>query len=133
MRACMRENSSARCRSVTKNPLCTAQLRNGQPCRMVIESDGAEFCPYHLGLVEEHGSETLKKGALPKEQALRVVEEPSKPERAAADGTVAATSADPATIRQKLASAAAENVEQLKEMLLDAVGSATKPVWVTAE
>jgi hypothetical protein len=41
--------------------------------------------------------------------------------------------ADPATVRPLLAAAAAENVEQLKASLLEAAGSAVKPVWLTIE
>jgi hypothetical protein len=36
-------------------------------------------------------------------------------------------------VRPSLAAAAAENVEQLKATLLDAAGSATRPVWLTVE
>jgi hypothetical protein len=42
-------------------------------------------------------------------------------------------SADPATVRPLLAVAAAENVEALKASLLEAAGSAVKPVWLTVE
>ena len=55
---------------------CNASLRNGQRCRVVIETEGAEFCPHHLKLAEEHGVETVKNGKTPKQRALRVVEEP---------------------------------------------------------
>jgi hypothetical protein len=41
--------------------------------------------------------------------------------------------ADPATVRPLLAAAAAENVERLKASLLEAAGSAVKPVWLTVE
>jgi hypothetical protein len=126
---------SATMSAVTKNPQCTARLRNGQRCRMVIESVGAEFCPYHLKLVDEHGADRLKKGALPKERPLRVVAEMELPKarRAAASGEGTVVGADPATVRPKLAEAAAENVEQLKASLLEAALSATTPVWITVE
>jgi hypothetical protein len=41
--------------------------------------------------------------------------------------------ADPATVRPRLAVAAAENLEQLQASLLEAAGSAVKPVWLTVE
>ena len=47
--------------------------------------------------------------------------------------TATITSPDPATVRPSLALAAAENVEQLTASLLEAAGSAVKPVWVTVE
>jgi len=116
---------------VTKNPQCRARLRNGQRCRMVIESVGAEFCPYHLELVEEHGAGRLKKGGPPRRRTLRVVAEPEPP--VAEPVAVATVSADPATVRPRLAAAAAENFEQLQASLLGAAGSAVKPVWLTVE
>ena len=98
---------------------------------MVIESVGAEFCPYHLELVEEHGAGRLKKGGPPRRRTLRVVAEPEPP--VAEPVAVATVSADPATVRPRLAAAAAENFEQLKASLLEAAGSAVKPIWLTVE
>jgi hypothetical protein len=43
------------------------------------------------------------------------------------------TSADPASVRPSLAIAAAENVEALKESLLQAAAAATRPTWITVE
>jgi hypothetical protein len=40
---------------------------------------------------------------------------------------------DPATVRPGLAQAAADSFESLKTSLLEAAGSATKPVWLTVE
>ena len=63
---------------------------------------------------------------------MRVVTDPAgEPEAPPAAGTVA--SVDPASVRPLLAAAAAENVEQLKASLLEAAGSAVKPVWLTVE
>jgi hypothetical protein len=39
----------------------------------------------------------------------------------------------PANVRPMLAEAAAENAEQLKASLLEAAGSAVRPVWLTVE
>jgi hypothetical protein len=100
---------------------------------MVIESVGAEFCPYHLKLVDEHGAETLKNGGLPKRRTLRVAAEPEPPVAEPVAVSVATVSADPATVRPRLAAAAAENLEQLQASLLEAAGSAVKPVWLTVE
>jgi hypothetical protein len=77
---------------------------------------------------------TLRQGRTPKDRArrapvLRVIAEPQLEK--AASGTIA--NADPATVRPSLAAAAAENVEQLKSSLLEAAGSAAKPVWLTVE
>jgi hypothetical protein len=51
---------------------CEASLRNGQPCRVVIETEGAEFCPHHLRLAKEYGAEIVRKGAVPKRRARSV-------------------------------------------------------------
>jgi hypothetical protein len=119
--------------AVTKSPRCAALLRNGQRCRMVIEKDGAEFCPYHLKLVDAHGADTVKKGALPKRRTLRVVAEPEPPVAEGVAVNATSVGADPATVRPRLAAAAAENLEQLQASLLEAAGSVVKPVWLTVE
>jgi len=46
---------------------------------------------------------------------------------------VANANADPATVRPSFAAAAGENVDQLTASLLEAAGSAVKPVWLTVE
>src|SRR5262249_8854865 len=102
-------------------------------CRMVIETDGAVFCPHHLRLVEELGEEVVTNRALPKTRALRVVPAKLAEEPALSETDATAFVADPATVRPSLAAAAAENVEQLTPALLEAAGSAVKPVWLTVE
>ena len=70
-------------------------------------------------------------GKMPKQRALRVVEEP-----VAVVTTMARampTSGRPASVRPMLAEAAAENAEQLKASLLEAAGSAVRQVWLTVE
>jgi hypothetical protein len=67
-----------------------------------------------------------------KKQKLRVVAEPAVEDTTTA-GVVAVENADPATVRPSLAVAAAANVEQLTASLLEAAGSAVKPVWLTVE
>jgi hypothetical protein len=59
--------------------------------------------------------------------------EPPEPPIAEAEAEASVTSADPATVRPSLALAAAENVEALKESLLQAAAAATKPTWITVE
>jgi hypothetical protein len=48
-------------------------------------------------------------------------------------GAATGTNADPSTVRPLPAAAAAENLEQLQASLLEAAGSAVKPVWLTVE
>jgi hypothetical protein len=117
-------------------PRCAALLRNGQPCGRTVAT-GSEFCVHHTKLLATLDAETLRQGRTPKkpalkESVLRVVPD-STSEPAAEPGTATVTKADPATVRPLLAAAAAENVEQLKASLLEAAGSAVKPVWLTVE
>jgi hypothetical protein len=112
---------------------CKAQLRNGQRCQVVIESEGADFCPHHLRVADEHGPESVKNGSVPKRRALRVVEE-SRPAIVAPESLAMTTAAiTPSSVRPMFAEAAAENVEQLTASLLEAAGSAVRPVWLTVE
>jgi hypothetical protein len=111
---------------------CSASLRNGQRCRVVIETEGAEFCPHHLKHAEEHGDETVKNGRTPKQRSLRVVEDPV-PVVTTMARAMPTSVIGPANVRPMLAEAAAENAEQLKASLLEAAGSAVHQVWVTVE
>jgi hypothetical protein len=116
-------------------PRCAALLRSGQPCGRTV-AKGSEFCVHHEKLLETVDAEAMRQGRTPKKRArerpaLRVVSESSlelvRPDEAALTGI------DPARVRPLLAAAAAENVEQLTASLLEAAGSAVKPVWVTVE
>ena len=115
---------------------CAALLRDGHPCRRTA-APGSEFCVHHTKLLATVDAETLRAGRTPKhhstlEPVLRVVTEPTV-EREVTPPADTVASADPATVRPSLAAAAAENVEQLKSSLLEAAGSAVKPVWLTVE
>jgi hypothetical protein len=112
-------------------------LRNGQPCARTV-APGSEFCVHHAKLLETVDAETMRRGRTPKKRApketvLHVIPESTLETGTAAAETATVTTADPATVRPLLAAAAAENVEQLKASLLEAAGSAVKPVWLTVE
>jgi hypothetical protein len=116
------------------SPRCAALLRNGQPCGRTIAPE-SEFCVHHTNLLATLDAETLKHGKIPKQRkqkapVLRVVTEQTD---SGAQLTSAVATADPSTVRPSLALAAAENVEQLTASLLEAAGSAVKPVWLTVE
>jgi hypothetical protein len=112
---------------------CKASLRNGQRCRVVIETEGSDFCPHHMRLADEHGVEPVRNGSVPKRRALRVVEEPTMTIIATMDEPTPTIPIGPANVRPMLAEAAAENAELLKASLLEAAGSAVRPVWLTVE
>jgi hypothetical protein len=80
-------------------------------------------------------AEAIREGRTPKRRAkpsmFRVVSEAGEPEPT--NGRERVRAADPASVRPLLAAAAAENVERLKSSLLEAAGSAVKPVWLTVE
>jgi hypothetical protein len=117
------------------SPRCAASLRNGSPCGRTVVA-GSEFCVHHTKLLETVDAETMRKGKTPKPSArkassLRLVSE--APLEYADIPIAPLSTADPASVRPLLAAAAAENVEQLKTSLLEAAGSAAKPVWITVE
>src|SRR5262249_16794397 len=112
---------------------CKASLRNGQRCRVVIETEGSHFCPHHMRLAEEHGADAVVKGGARKRGGLRVVEEQKLAIVATIDEPSSTIPIDPAGVRPMLAEAAAENAEQLKVSLLEAAGSAVRPIWLTVE
>src|SRR3954470_23546418 len=118
------------------SPHCAALLRSGQPCERTVAA-GSEVCVHHTNLLATVDAEAMKRGRIPKQRApkkalLRVAAEPPLNEPAAVP-TALVVSADPSTVRPSLALAAAENLEQLKASLLQAAGSAVKPVWLTVE
>ena len=109
-------------------PRCGARLRDGDPCGRTA-AKGSEFCSFHAKLLATVDAETMREGRTPKARdrqkpRLRVVAEPVLEIPA----TESVASADPSTVRPSLAAAAAENLEQLKTSLLEAAGSAVKPV-----
>ena len=90
-----------------------------------------------MQLLANVDAKTMKQGRTPKKrsrskQVLHLIPDaPVEDEVATSSATV--TIADPASVRPSLAVAAAENVEQLTTSLLEAAGSAVKPVWLTVE
>jgi hypothetical protein len=109
--------------------------RDGQPCLRTV-ANGSEFCVHHAELAETHGREVVKQG-MPKRRATRsasapplvIADEPASDELEQSNGHAA----DPATVRPRLAEAAAESVDDIRRALLDAATGATKDHWVTFE
>jgi hypothetical protein len=115
-------------------PRCAARLRDGRPCnRTVVE--GSEFCIHHDRLLEEHDAETLKQGLHRRKEATaswqpRIVTTQSETE---AHAVVGVTTTDPATVRPRLAEAAAESLDEISRTLLDAATGASTKQWVDFE
>jgi hypothetical protein len=112
---------------------CAARLRDGQPCDRTV-ADGSEFCAHHSKLAVAHGYDIVKQG-LPRRRAARTASEPvivSTDETPR--GTVEGVSVvDPASVRPRLAEAAAEGLEGIRRTLLDAATGAVRDHWVTFE
>ena len=106
--------------------------------RTVVKS--SEFCVHHDRLLAEHGADALKQG-LPRRKQARsswqptIVTTSSDVPEANSNGPTGdeRRSVDPATVRPRLAEAAAESVEDIQRALLDAATSASKPAWVEFE
>ena len=113
---------------MSQHPRCEAKLRDGSPCGRVTVTPNDPYCAHHTALAEEAAGGA---GTRRKRRPLRVVGiESAESEQSV---SVSGNDADPATIRPRLARAAAENVEQLQASLLEAAGSAVRPVWITVE
>jgi hypothetical protein len=89
-------------------PRCVAKLRDGRPCGRTAVAE-SEFCVHHASLVEAHGDSELKAG-LPRRKARaatppRIVTTESSGTSLKGKGT-----SDPATVRPRLAEAAAEGL-----------------------
>jgi hypothetical protein len=105
-------------------------VRGGKQCRSVAVN-GSEFCQYHAGLVAEHGIEALKRGEHLPMRPERVVQAPVVAEEAVSTMTNGSGIVDPASVRPRLAEAAAESLEDIRRVLLETATGANKNLWVT--
>jgi hypothetical protein len=106
--------------------LCSARLRNGDPCRSVATHD--EFCAYRAALAEQLGRDVIANGDQTKKrnarQRLPVIAESEPLE-------LNASSPSPSAVRPALALTAAEEVETIRRVLLEAATSTTRETWAT--
>ena len=107
--------------------LCSAKLRNGDPCRSVATQ--GEFCGYHRALAEElgydlvaDGGQTKRRNARQREPVTAESEPLELPSRAPGS---------PSAVRPALALTAAEEVETIRRVLLEAATSTTRETWAT--
>jgi hypothetical protein len=115
---------------VSEHPRCAGLLHDGKRCRSVAVA-GSEFCPHHAGLIEEHGADALKRGAHLPVRRKPIAQEPVMAEAIEAtigNGTV---SVDPASVRPRLAAAAAESVDEIRRVLLETATGANRNLWAT--
>jgi hypothetical protein len=107
--------------------LCSARLRNGDRCRSVATHD--EFCASHAALADELGNEVVANGDQLKRRNARqrvpvlVESEPLElPSR---------SPGSPSAVRPALALTAAEELETIRAVLLEAATSTTRETWAT--
>ena len=107
--------------------LCSARLRDGDPCRSVATHD--EFCAYHAALADELGSGVVADGDHTKKrnarQRLPVIAE-SEPIELNPNA-----SKSPSGVRPALALTAAEELETSRTVLREAATSTTRETWAT--
>jgi hypothetical protein len=107
--------------------LCSAKLRDGSQCRLVATV--GDLCAHHSQLAEELGGESVVNGDHTKRRNARervpVIAE-SEPFELAAR-----SSSSPSPVRPALALPAAEEVETMRRVLLEAATSTTRETWAT--
>jgi hypothetical protein len=107
--------------------LCSARLRNGDPCRSVATD--RVFCAYHAALAGELGSAAVANGDHTKtrnaRQRVPVIAESEPLELNASAPN------SPSAVRPALALTAAEELETIRRVLLEAATSTTRETWAT--
>jgi hypothetical protein len=111
----------------TGSPTCAAKLRDGSTCRSVpVEGD---LCEHHARLAAGLGRETVVNGNYGRKRSARkripVVAEAEPLELRSQ------ISRRPAAVRPALALTAAEEVETIRRVLLEAATSTTRETWAT--
>lgn len=108
-------------------PLCAARLRDGSSC-LSARAVG-DFCEPHASLAADVGREAVLNGSYGKKRQARerlpVVAE-SEPLELSSHG-----SGTPAAVRPALALTAAEEVETIRRVLLEAATHTTRESWAT--
>ena len=107
--------------------LCSAKLRNGDPCRSVATH--GEFCAYHAALADELGDDVVANGDQTKRRNARQ-REPVIAESEPLELSPR-SSKSPSAVRPALALTAAEEVETIRPVLLEAATSTTRETWAT--
>jgi hypothetical protein len=114
-----------------QHPRCSATLRDGSPCDRVTATPTSEFCSFHT---EQFGPENLHRTVRrnpPKKRTAAVVVEPQPSTEIAIVEANGNGSSDPSTIRPALARAAAANLPQLEQGLLDLALNGSSEKWMT--
>jgi hypothetical protein len=107
--------------------LCAARLRDGSSCQSVPTA--GDLCAHHAGVAEELGREVVLDGVHSKRRNARA----RTPVTAEIDPLEPASSASPlpSSVRPALAVTAAEEVETIRQVLLEAATHTTRESWAT--
>ena len=111
----------------TSTPLCAAKLRDGSSCRTVPAT--GDLSEHHVRLAAELGRETVVNGGHTKKRSARE-RIPIAAETEPLELT-SPTSARPSAVRPALALTAAEEVETIRRVLLEAATNTTRESWAS--
>ena len=114
---------------MSEHPCCAASLHGGERCRSVAVTD-SEFCQHHTEVATEYGAEAVKLGNHLPARRKRQVQAPVTAESAAANATATGV-ADPASVRPRLAEAAAASLDDIRRVLLETATGANREMWAT--
>ena len=107
--------------------LCSAKLRDGSPCRSVATA--GDLCTHHSQVADDLGRETVVNGDHAKKRNARE-RAPVLAQSQPLELTTRSTSS-PSSVRPALALTAAEEVETIRRVLLEAATSTTRETWAT--
>ena len=110
-------------------PRCAARRRDNQPCGALAASPEASFCRHHEKLVAIHGEAAVRAGRYPRHRNP-IVERAVAAEAKTPYGN-GNTPVSPAEVRPALAQAAADELDTIRTVLLDAATNTTRPAWTT--
>jgi hypothetical protein len=96
-----------------------------------VVEEGSEFCPHHTGLVPEHGADVLKRGEHLPARRKHIVQAPVMAESIEVTTGNGTMTVDPASVRPRLAEAAAASIEDIRRVLLETATGANKNLWAT--
>jgi len=107
--------------------ICAAKLRDGSHCRSAATDN--EFCAYHAAMADQLGAEKVSNGSHIKRRNAR--ERLPVPAESEPLELSASSSSSPSAVRPALALTAAEEVETIRRVLLEAATSTTRETWAT--
>jgi hypothetical protein len=111
----------------SSTPLCAARLRDGSRCRSAPA--GGDLCEPHARLAAQLGRETVVNGDHTKKRRAR--ERVPVPAESAPVEFTSDKHGRPSAVRPALALTAAEEVETIRRVLLEAATSTTRETWAT--